>query len=468
MPVVTTYPNHASSIPIELGRMILRSAVDSDGALDTSVIPPLEVLTRDPSFSLSYARHDLSINDSGLSRNIRRKMGFVSKRFRAIAKDIIYEHIRISFFGSLKRFERFLTLEARRCKDGQEGERPAGTFVKRLDYKRYSYAETKENPLLHSIIRLCPNLEVLNMYVDESWDGSNPLSETTISFDSGFGRRLRHLRWDEALMGSCIPFLPILHQFGIIEALILSLKVGEFPGTLCLPRLHTLEAMGDSLSLRPFIVAATSWSLPALAHVTLSLDGEPGDAISSTDLNPFLDAFGPNILFLALRLEPDLRYVLAACPALQHLVLTINGNTFPAQLNPVGCDHHSLVRVTIDAEWGPEILSPDEWEQILQEHMNFFLKMHRPALRYLRYIIFSRQTTSYRDLGMWRRWMKRFAEDGIRFEDGFGNLLKFPEDTRNNRSLFEDEDDEDVGVGAAGEDESDSEVASSDDSEGEE
>jgi hypothetical protein len=134
--------------------------------------------------------------------------------------------------------------------------------------------------LLHSIIRLCPNLEVLNMYVDESWDGSNPLSETTISFhDSGFGRRLR---WDEALMGSCIPFLPILHQYGIIEALILSLKVGEFPGTLSLLRLHTLKAMGDSLSLRPFIVAATSWSLPALSHVTLSLDREPGDAISST------------------------------------------------------------------------------------------------------------------------------------------------------------------------------------------
>jgi hypothetical protein len=69
---------------------------------------------------------------------------------------------------------------------------------------------------------------------------------------------------------------------------------------------------------------------------------------------------------------------------------------------------------------------------------------------------------------MWRRWMKRLAEDGIRFEDGFGNLLKFPEDTRNTRSLFEGEDDEDVGVGAADEDESDSEVASSDDSDGEE
>jgi hypothetical protein len=136
-------------------------------------------------------------------------------------------------------------------------------------------------------------------------------------------------------------------------------------------------------------------------------------------------------------------------------------------------NHHSLVRVTIDAEWGPETLSPDEWEQILQEHMNFFLKMHRPALRYLRYIIFSRQTTSCRDLGMWRRWMKRFAEDGIRFEDGFGNLLKFPEDTKNNRSLFEDEfdkEDEDVGIGAdeKDEDDPDSGADSSDDSDGEE
>jgi hypothetical protein len=447
----------AADLPIELWRMIVRFAIDMPASLDSSPIPPLQC--RIPGFrkaQLCGRYHDVPYNEVIVSRITRGSCMRVSKLWRTIAEESALEWILVNGTSGLDSLAGLLG-RSMGLEGGGQGvtNLSLGALVQRVDYRRKGFESEREiddEDKLDTIIRSCPNLVVLNAYCDRSVEWGEFIEIPDILFDIGsgsFGHSLRYLTWDETLVGAVEPLLPILQQHGLIEVLILFLKASDFPETLTLPRLHTLEATGDWGTLLGLFRAMDGWDIPLLTHLTLFMDEDGQEFVADTDFNPFLDKFGENLTFMSLHLpSPDLPHILATCPFLQHFVMGITDFMPVESETPLIATHNCLERVALEMQ---EVHGLSGWMNMLEDHLRFFSEFNRPTSKVVCIIDpepeFTKKMSYLAEdkLNAWRALVDEFAPI-IQFEHASGNII-------NIHHLIPSKSDGDAGVGDAGENE---------------
>ncbi|KAJ7503728.1 hypothetical protein B0H11DRAFT_1984089 [Mycena galericulata] len=423
-----TNPTHPPYLPPEIWRVILRYATTSQTSYDIDYQPfqPLQEL-QETSCSLQCESRRLHTCVS-LVR--------VSRRFRALAVEFLYEDIRICDAQDLDSLLLGLMRSA-----NEDDSNDYGSYVRRLEIPRrrtnvilqsercafptHPIPVDLDAPRLVDLLRLCPNLEVLVRPCLR-------LDPVNITFwasligtvCTSYLPRLLRLEWHESELDS--------RFYGTNHIERLRELVSQAPNLrylfLSSDRRNSLVDLPFPLSLRTIRLNPSYFHPPSPRHSKLSPAARNPSSIPNfhnlvlhtmlpSTLLDFLSATGRSLRVLELAFSPQIQFssnqmqrILGRCPHLEELVYSLGA----PEISPlVEFQCPSLIRVRLK-------LDPEEWNPSMTVRRNQLAILEGRSFPGLKEIILHDSTRWFvrRDTG--KDFLRRMVgrECVVKYEDG--------------------------------------------------
>ncbi|KAI5122392.1 hypothetical protein M0805_002943 [Coniferiporia weirii] len=446
-PVYGPYAHPSAKLPIELWREIFVHATKVAGGYDTSFMSPFEFSDITDGYTVFLKR---------LSANHRTKqtLCLVSKRWRAIARELMFEYL---FLQDTYDWTRLADgLEVSKRMDGERGGHGAGWYVRRLEVSTHSWNDAL-GAAAARVIRCCPNLRVVTVgALDES--GGVPAELIRAVFET-CPRALRSVDWtcdlgpaQTALMFSLLPRAQKMQAFFLCVQHDVSASIKQALDTLKqirLPHMHSLEVVSPDIDPSVVLTLMASWDLPVLRQVVLC------GQIDLCDAHTFFAAHGPKLRTLEFDYagEPEASVELgdlpergpamlfARCPNLKEVVLQVHwaaGQATPghASVERIGVRGlHLLAHAHARTRGGALALRERDAEQravldaLCAAFQIFLTPPLFPKVTLVRLLDFDQsrfRSVPWRveSVTKWAFWVKRFERVGVRLEDHKGDLVR--------------------------------------------
>ncbi|THH01192.1 hypothetical protein EW145_g6960, partial [Phellinidium pouzarii] len=276
-----------AKLPTELWKEIFIHATEVEGGYDTSYMSPFE-------FSDIVDGYNVFLKQLSVNHRTKQTLCLVSKRWRAIAQELIFEYL---FLQDTYDWTKLADgLEESKRIDVEHGGHGAGWYVKRLEVSTMSWNEALGSAAAR-VIRCCPNLRVVTVGAFEEYGGV-PAELVRAVFET-CPRNLRSLDWtcdlgpaQTALMLSLLPRAEQLHAlFLCVQHDISNSIIKRLEGLKQkrLPHMHTLEVLSPDNDPSVVLTLMASWELPALRQLVLCGQTDLDDA------RTFFAAHGPKL-----------------------------------------------------------------------------------------------------------------------------------------------------------------------------
>ena len=379
------------------------------------------------------------------------------KRWRLIAGEFLFSHIAI--FRPPLMYSLCNVLER---------EPHLGTYARSIYLGGPTEPDTESLAILVSIIRRCPNVDIMVITWPLTAMYSATIADALLSFTS---KKIRTLRWNMSssaqpkviwalnALRKSLNFLDL--QFGVPSGEESPLgSAGNL--NLVLPHLQKLSLRGF---FSDFLEQCADWSLPELHHVTLDYAFSPHDF---PPVDEFCTQHGTNLTFLDINSlqNIDVAAILDLCPNLTTFLF--NGDwrfppsvEYPTESRLTNSPHPNITTIGVhELQYAFGVGFGAKHESFKVQYtqrsndMNFAAlnKRNFPKLRCVRVTnrgllraLESNNGPSQLGLSRWKEWWDQCAQQDVRLEDCTGGLLG---------TLPQDEPESDDGDDSEGEDES--------------
>jgi hypothetical protein len=422
-------------IPPEIWRLVFRTVIgDDEDALNPRPVFPTPYEARNPDINRQFEVYNLQLS-------VKRRLVLVSKHWRNMTCDMLYECVRIRSLVKLHAMLQFLEDNSKHVRSPDDASKPGlqpyGWYIRHL---HITFHHVKQpSPRLqkniqttcYSVLKHCNNLRDLELVWNQDPRGL-PVALTSEILHN-HNHSMQYLRLREYRCASLLNLelgrldnvgVLILQTHSIVRTDTIDDGVTFDLSGIYLPSLHTLEVRGLERFVSLVLDKMSRSRLPSIRNVCLTT--EP--------INPssFFDIHGPSLLTLALQAlpddghSPDLSSIIPRCTNLQHLTIDscssihVSGEP-PLEVTTIGINRPFT-------SWSIGVHSFPSFEATLSA----IERAKAPSLKRIR-LLHSTKLAFETEYGRWelpdgpsQTWrdsMKRLHDRQVQFEDATGLAL---------------------------------------------